>query len=72
MLSTGAPSAAAEPFDINKFEDLLNRLEASKRQQKANANAAAAEAAAEPMSPTLYWGINNGKTTNVRTKSSSY
>ncbi len=54
MLSTGAPSAAAEPFDINKFEDLLNRLEASKRQQKANANAAAAEAAAEPMSPTLY------------------
>ena len=69
MLSTGAPSAAAETFDINKFEDLLNRLEASKRQQKANANAAAAEAAAEPMSPTLSWGINDG--TNLRSKSCS-
>ena len=48
MLSTGAPSAAAEPFDINKFEDLLNRLEASKRQQKANLGAAEAEARFEP------------------------
>jgi hypothetical protein len=53
MLSTGAPSAAAEPFDINKFEELLNRLEASKRQQKANANAARKEAQEEPMSPVL-------------------
>jgi hypothetical protein len=53
MLSTGAPSAAAEPFDINKFEELLNRLEASKRQQKANANAAQKEAQEEPMSPVL-------------------
>jgi len=53
MLSTGAPSAAAEPFDINKFEELLNRLEASKRQQKANTNAARKEAQEEPMSPAL-------------------
>lgn len=53
MLSSGAPAEAAEPFDINKFEDLLDRLEASKRQQKANLGAAAAEAAAEPMSPAL-------------------
>ncbi len=59
MLSTGAPSAAAEPFDINKFEELLNRLEASKRQQKANANAAQKEAQEEPMSPVLSWGLTD-------------
>jgi len=59
MLSTGAPSAAAEPFDINKFEDLLNRLEASKRQQKANTNAARKEAQEEPMSPVLSWGLTD-------------
>ena len=60
MLSTGAPSAAAEPFDINKFEELLNRLEASKRQQKANTNAAQKEAQEEPMSPVLSWGLTDG------------
>ena len=59
MLSTGAPSAAAEPFDINKFEELLNRLEASKRQQKVNANAAQKEAQEEPMSPVLSWGLTD-------------
>lgn len=54
MLSNGAPSAAAAPFDINKFEDLLNRLEASKRQQKANLGAARKEAQEEPKVPVLY------------------
>jgi len=54
MLSSGAPPTSSAPFDINKFEDLLDRLEVSKRQQKTNIKAAEQEARYEPKSPALY------------------
>ena len=41
MLGTGSQSGgqASAPFDINKFEELLNKLEASRSQQKQPGNA---------------------------------
>lgn len=53
MVSSDVAAATGSSFDINKFEDLLSRLEASKRRQMSNLGATQKEAQEEPMSTII-------------------
>jgi len=53
MFSAGPSTSMVDSFDINKFEDLLDRLAASNRRLKNDASAVQNEAQREFLSSAL-------------------